>query len=116
MAIELISKIKPKNNGTFPLVDAADVEMPDGTRLSEFNGGGGGSGSGVVIDPTLTQEGQAADAKAVGDALNEIGQMAQGILPSLLPVVTAADNGKILQVVDGAWGAVAMTDVSEVGM
>lgn len=39
MAIELISKIKPKNNGDFPMVDAEDVEMPDGTRLSEFKGG-----------------------------------------------------------------------------
>lgn len=35
MAIELIGKIKPKNNGTFAMVDAADVEMPDGTRLSD---------------------------------------------------------------------------------
>ena len=34
MAIELISKIKPKNNGTFPMVDAEDVLMPDGSRLS----------------------------------------------------------------------------------
>ena len=36
MAIELIGKIKPKNNGTFAMVDAADVEMPDGTRLSDL--------------------------------------------------------------------------------
>ncbi len=36
MAIELISKIKPKNNGTFAMVDAVDVEMPDGRRLSEM--------------------------------------------------------------------------------
>lgn len=36
MAIELISKIKPKNNGAFAIVDAADVEMPDGRRLSEM--------------------------------------------------------------------------------
>ena len=35
MAIELIDKIKPKNNGSFAMVDAADVEMPDGTRLSD---------------------------------------------------------------------------------
>lgn len=35
MAIELIGKIKPKNNGTFAMVDAADVEMPDGTRLRD---------------------------------------------------------------------------------
>lgn len=37
MAIELISKIKPKNGGNFAMVDAEDVEMPDGTRLSDFN-------------------------------------------------------------------------------
>ena len=36
MSVELIDKIKPKNNGGFALVDAADVEMPDGTRLSDF--------------------------------------------------------------------------------
>ena len=35
MAITLIDKIKPKNNGTFPLVDAADVLMPDGKRLHQ---------------------------------------------------------------------------------
>lgn len=35
MSIELIDKIKPKNNGTFSLVDACDVEMPDGSRLDE---------------------------------------------------------------------------------
>ena len=36
MAIELMDKIKPKGGGNFPMIDAADVEMPDGTRLSEF--------------------------------------------------------------------------------
>ena len=35
MAIELIDKIKPKNNGSFAMVDAVDVELPDGTRLAE---------------------------------------------------------------------------------
>lgn len=35
MSIELIDKIKPKNNGTFPLVDACDVEMEDGRRLED---------------------------------------------------------------------------------
>ena len=35
MAIELIAKIKPKNNGGFALVDAEDVECGDG-RLSEL--------------------------------------------------------------------------------
>ena len=36
MAIELISKIKPKNGGSFAMVDAEDVEMPNGDRLSDF--------------------------------------------------------------------------------
>lgn len=37
MAITLIDKIKPKNGGKFPLVDAEDVLMPDGKRLHEFS-------------------------------------------------------------------------------
>lgn len=76
--------------------------------------GGGGSGEGgVLIDATLTQEGQAADAKAVGDALNGMGAqfgkiLTEVVAPQLTPEVTAGDNGKILQVVDGAWAAVAI--------
>lgn len=35
MAIEIISKLKPKNGGTFPLMDAADVETESGRRLQE---------------------------------------------------------------------------------
>lgn len=38
MAIYIIGKLKQKNNGKFALLDAADVEMPDGTRLSEYLG------------------------------------------------------------------------------
>lgn len=35
-SVELISGIKTKNNGTFPLVDAPDVRINDSTRLSDF--------------------------------------------------------------------------------
>ena len=35
MPIEIIDKLKPKNNGKFALVDAADVGMPNGKRLTE---------------------------------------------------------------------------------
>lgn len=35
MSIELIAKVKPKNGGKFALMDAEDVEMPNGSRLSE---------------------------------------------------------------------------------
>lgn len=37
MAIWLIDKIKPKNGGKFPLMDAEDVLLPDGTRLSDVD-------------------------------------------------------------------------------
>lgn len=36
MAIYLIDKIKPKNGGSFPMVDAEDVLLPDGTRLTSI--------------------------------------------------------------------------------
>ena len=36
MAIELIAKIKPINNGTFKMVDACDVEMADGQDLETY--------------------------------------------------------------------------------
>lgn len=35
MPIELIDKIKPKNNGSFALIDAEDIEVSGGTRLTE---------------------------------------------------------------------------------
>lgn len=35
MAIGITGKFKPK--GDFPLMDAEDIEMPDGSRLSEYN-------------------------------------------------------------------------------
>ena len=35
MAIGITGKFKP--DGDFPLMDAVDIEMPDGTRLSDFN-------------------------------------------------------------------------------
>lgn len=55
--IELIGKIKQKNNGTFKLMDAVDVEMSDGTsveerivKLEENQGSGSGSGGGTIVD------------------------------------------------------------------
>lgn len=35
MAIGITGKFKP--DGDFPLIEAVDVEMPDGKRLSEFD-------------------------------------------------------------------------------
>ena len=35
MAIEIIGKLKPKNNGDFSLMDAKDIELSDGSRLED---------------------------------------------------------------------------------
>lgn len=59
---------------------------------------------GVVTDSSLTKRGVPADAKAVGDAIKNGGG------GTGLPEVTEADNGKVLQVVDGVWGAVEVVD------
>ncbi len=42
--------------------------------INEVNRKNGGSAGGVTIDPTLTQSGQAADAKAVGDKISELSE------------------------------------------
>lgn len=39
MAVEIIGKMKPKNNQPFALMDAVDVEMPDGRRLDAWREG-----------------------------------------------------------------------------
>ena len=33
--IDIIDTIKPKNNGTFPVVEAIDVAINEGTRLPD---------------------------------------------------------------------------------
>ena len=76
-SIELISGIKPKNNGDFPLVNARDIQVDDeGTRLDEKltqledNGGGGSEGGGTGIslpimssDVEVDEEGKTLDIK-----------------------------------------------------
>lgn len=87
MAIYLIDKIKPKNNGNFPMVDAVDVEMPDGKRLSEVDFTGG-QGASITLDTTLSKAGQAADAGAVGAAL----QFLQSAIPTTDSINALIDN------------------------
>lgn len=56
MAIEVISKLKPKNNGNFPIIDAMDVSVDnEGTRLSDkiLELESGGSGGGGMIGETI---------------------------------------------------------------
>lgn len=60
MAIEVIAKIKQKNNGTFKLMDAVDVEMSNGqdlqTYLDNLKVGGGNNVVYVGESPPTTEE------------------------------------------------------------
>ena len=79
-------------------------------------------GSDIIIDPTLSQAGQVADAGAVGqalvqanrmftelgDAIDDIGETIENLPRTGLPEVTTADNGKIIMVANGKW---VVTDI-----
>ena len=56
-----------------------------------------------IEDGILAVEATAEAAKTAAEAVTKE-----------LPTVTATDNGKILQVVNGAWAAVAITDGNNV--
>ena len=111
MAIDLIDKIKPKNNGGFALVDASDVELPNGKRLDK-----------AVADkmekPTAATVGQYVTIKAVDEngvpTEFEAKDLPQVEITKELPEVTEGDDGKFLRVVNGTWKAVAITDGNEV--
>lgn len=74
MAIELISKIKPKNNGGFKLVDTMDIDHK-GKGLDEVIASleGGGSG-GVTEERVQTLINEALSWKEVpsGGKINEL--------------------------------------------
>lgn len=75
-AVKIGTPLKPM--GEFPLIDAHDViveiakdengndvEVRLDTKLKNVGNGN------VVLDKSLTQDGQAADAKAVGDRIDQ---------------------------------------------
>lgn len=94
MAIELISKIKPKNNGTFPMVDAEDVEMPDGTRLSDFKGS-----ASITVDDALSETSTnpvqnkvlTAEFNAAIEQIGGVLQEMQGAIPTEDSINTLID-------------------------
>ena len=105
-SIELIAGLKPKNNGNFPLVNAPDVLMPDGKRLSEIdfeNLGGGGALAVTFTDVnigddmtgTATASHTASEIKAAHDSgkyvYASIDIMGEGI-PYYLPLVVSFAN------------------------
>lgn len=74
--------------------------------------GADGTGSDVTVSDAFDPDsGDAMSGKAVNEAM---GVAFNNLAPQLLPAVTADDNGKLLQVVDGAWAAVTIIDGNEV--
>lgn len=125
---------KPTTDGT-----SGQVLMTNGQGGVEWGTVQGG-GSSVDIDDTLTQQGEAADSKAVGDALalkmtkpttdgtngqvlttDGNGNVAWNDAPQsgdTLPSATTEDNGKILSVENGTWTKVNVlnNDMVEAGV
>lgn len=90
------------NIGLSPLPCTEDMIQPVGRdaqgRLFTAPTGGGGGGT-VDVDPTLTQEGMAADAKAVGDAIGgKITAPASGSVGDVLTVSAVDGEGKPIAV------------------
>ena len=74
-SVELISGLTQKNNGDFPLVNAPAIQVDDtgkrlDTKLTELERAI--TAGSVTLDKTLTKEGQASDAKAVGDRITAL--------------------------------------------
>jgi len=91
---------EPTNEGT-----NGQVLTTDGNGNRTWTTVQGGGGSSVEIDDTLTQQGEAADAKAAGDAL----------ATKLTKPATDGTNGQVLTA-DGnggaAWAAVSVDDTT----
>lgn len=76
--------------------------------------------SNITVDDELSETSEnPVQNKVVTEAFNEalsgVETMLGSMLTRLSPAVTASDNGKFMQVVNGAWVAVSLTDVSVEG-
>ena len=102
-------------------------ELVDGQVLTAMNGkwqaADAPKGADVMVDAELSETSEnPVQTKVItqvvqeaGAAMEELGAAIETMAPHLTPAVTGSDDGKFLQVVDGAWQAVALTDVSVEG-
>lgn len=92
-------------------------ELKDGIASGDFKGEKGDPGPAVALDTTLTHEGEAADAKATGDAVNELKEDKldkpdNPVIGQVLRVKSIDETGKIvLETVAGGGGS-GVTDVT----
>lgn len=91
MAIELISKIKQKNNGKFFLVDAADIDVKSGNAESSY--------------PNTSLSNYLDDLETViGDENSGMVKDITDLQERAVPVPSAEDSGKYLRVnAEGEW-------------
>lgn len=95
--------------------------------LGSFNAGGGGGGSGDYVSygetQSLTTTQKATARSNIGAGTGSYSKpsggipltdLAAAVQTALLPAVTSADNGKIAQVVNGAWAAASLPSANGV--
>ena len=83
--------------------------------INEAAQSGGGGGASVELDTTLTQSGKAADAKAVGDALDEKQPKGDYLTQNELPDMTAYRTAEAQDVIDAGKQATLIQSGASVG-
>lgn len=129
MAIEVIGTLKPKNDGKFPVAEAMDIGTDkNGTRLNavlaalqaaieeiqqdiENTTPGGTPGNILASNVQIDEVGMTLDVFATR-MVKSMFDLATAV-DSIRPNVTEEDNGKVPQVVDGAF---AYIDVANLKM
>ena len=92
---------------TNPLPDPSELE--NGRVLMVVNGEWQAAdapkvGSDIVVDAELSETSEnPVQNKVITQTTTEVGVAIESMVPRMAPVVTAEDNGKILQVVGGKW-------------
>lgn len=104
------------NNGNWWIGDTdtgvkAKGEKGDkGEKGEKGEKGDPGDGASITVDTELSETStNPVQNKVVTEAFNDAMTMLRtDVVPKLLPTVAAADNGKVLRVVGGAWAAVTI--------
>jgi hypothetical protein len=74
------------------------------------------NGVSITVDDALSETSEnPVQNKVITQVVAEAGAAIEIMVTRMPPDVTVADDGKFLQVVDGTWQAVALTDVSVEG-
>lgn len=103
------------NADNFPVVWGAALDFASVNGKLASGGSTGGGGASVELDTTLTQAGKAADAKAVGDAINGVEVYVTGMSDEPIPLGIALQNEGYsydMQIVDALPDQLTLSDTS----